>query len=165
MSRVGLTLLLSVWLALGVGGKLLRYAPSHEAAAHRTEQLVRAFLEARGWTFVDRKPITTAGLYAAQSFSKPGCARALQVVVLGASSEASDVVLAALGADAAFMNDGQFSARPAATAFAAQVLQAGIQPYRRSGHGSHRRRSGPQRAQSLVLRAANSRRMGQDRRG
>ena len=126
MTRQGLALFLALWLAVGGGGKLLRYAPARESAAPRTERLVREFLAARGWTLAGRSPITRAGLYSAQLFTRPGCTETLRVAVVGNSSEASEVVLAGLGADTAFLNDGRFSARPATNAFAAQVLRASL---------------------------------------
>ncbi len=126
MSRPLLVSLCVVWLALSMGGKLLRYGPEREAAQARSERLVREFLEARGWNYAGRTSITAAGLYAAQTFAKPGCPNRLRVVALGASNEASDAILANLGPDAAFLDDGRFSARPSATAFATRAARAGL---------------------------------------
>jgi hypothetical protein len=126
MTRLALVLIFVPWLAVSMGGKILRYEPAREASAPRAERLVRTFLEAEGWTFADRRPITAAGLYALQSFTKPGCARPLRVAVLGLSSEASEVVLASLGPDSAFLSDGRLSAGPSATAFAEKAALAGL---------------------------------------
>ncbi len=126
MSWARLVSLLAVWLALGVGGKVVRYAPEHETAGTRSERLVREFLQAHGWTVSDRTPITAAGLYMAQSFVKPGCPKPLRVVALGASNEAYDVVLASLGSDAAFLEDGRFTARPSPTAFLTRAGRLGL---------------------------------------
>jgi hypothetical protein len=126
VTRLGFTLLFSCWLALGVGGKILRYGPEREQAAPRTERLVRSLLESQGWRFVDRRPITKAGLYAAQSFTKPGCARPLEVAVIGASNEAFEVVMASLGPDAAVLDDGRITARPSGVDFAARAMRGGL---------------------------------------
>ena len=114
---------LAVWLAVGVGGKVVRYAPEREADGPRAERMVREFLAAHGWAFRDRRPLTEAGLYSVQSFVKTGCVRRLEVVVLGASNEASDVALDKLGPDTAFFNDGRFTARPLATAVLGQAVR------------------------------------------
>lgn len=126
MKRLALVLLLAPWLALSTGGKVLRYAPEREASGPRAERLVRRFLEAEGWTFADRRPITGAGLYALQSFTRPGCPRPLQVAVLGLSSESAEVVRTSLGPDSAVLSDGRFSARLSATKFAEEAALAGL---------------------------------------
>jgi hypothetical protein len=109
-----------------MGGKIMRYAPEREASAPRAERLVRTFLQSEGWTFADRRPITGAGLYALQSFRKPGCPRPLDVAVLGLSNESAEVVLASLGPDSAFLSDGRLSARPSAIAFMEKAALAGL---------------------------------------
>ncbi|RBP16088.1 hypothetical protein DFR50_10650 [Roseiarcus fermentans] len=126
MTRLALVLVLVPWLALSVGAKILRYAPAREASAPRAERLVRTFLESEGWAFAGRRPITGAGLYALQSFRKPGCARPLDVAVLGLSSESAEVVLANLGSDAAFLSDGRFSARASSGTFVEKAALAGL---------------------------------------
>jgi hypothetical protein len=126
MNWARLVSLFAVWLALGVGAKIVRYAPERESAGDRSERLVREFLEARGWTAGDRTPITATGLYMAQSYLKPGCPNPLRVVALGASSEAYDLVLERLGSDAAFLENGQFTARPSATAFLTRAGRLGL---------------------------------------
>ncbi len=126
MNRWGLALLLLAWLALGVGGKILRYSPEAEGTEHRSERLVRTFLEDRGWTFAGRKPLTAAGLYSVQSFTKPGCPHPLRIAVLGAASDVFDVVASSLGADVAFFNDGEFSPRPSKTAYVTRAARAGF---------------------------------------
>lgn len=125
MIRSGAILFLAAWLALGVGRKISRYAPAGEAAGPRAERLVRKFLAGRGWVFSGARPITGAGLYSAQSFAKPGCARNLEVAVLGASDEAVDVVFASLGPNAAFPNNGALSPRPSSLAFFAAAARLG----------------------------------------
>jgi hypothetical protein len=118
-----LVVALAVWLAAGVGGKVVRYAPEREPGGPRAERAVREVLAAHGWTFSDRKPLTEAGMYSIQSFAKAGCDRRIEVVVLGASNEAFDVVLDKLGPDTAFFNDGRFTARPLATAVIGQAVR------------------------------------------
>jgi len=126
MLRPAVAAVLAAWLALGVGGKLVRYAPEREAAGPRIERLTREFLVARGWTVADRTAITGAGLYAAQSFTKPGCPRPLRVVVLGPSAEASEVVRASLGADTALVGDRRSTAETSPIAYAAGIARAGL---------------------------------------
>ncbi len=126
MTRLALVLLFVPWLAVSMGGKILRYAPEREASAPRAERLVRTFLEAEGWTFAGRRPITGAGLYALQSFTRSGCAHPLRVAVLGLSGEASEVMRASLGPDTAFLSDGRVSAQPSGTAFAIRAALAGL---------------------------------------
>ena len=115
-----------ILVALGVGARIWRYGPDPEGAAPRTERLTCSLLESHGRRFVDRRSITKAGLYAAQSFAKPGCARPLQVAVIGASNEAFEVVMASVGPDAAGLDDGKITERPSRAEFAARGVRGGL---------------------------------------
>ena len=159
MSRT-LIALLAAWLALSIGGKVARYAPEQEAAGPRADRLVREFLGAYGWSLAERQKMTRAGLYTAQIFNKAGCDQRMAVAALGAADEAADVAVDQLGQDVAFLEDGQFSARPSAGAFFASAARAGLTLELASPSAHPRHCPSSAKDRNGALRAAGGRRLG-----